>query len=63
MTLVIRIKIVTVNNAYRIIQLQTVLETLPASRVEFQHPTVFHLSVNSCGNSDGLPGFSTKTAD
>ena len=54
MTFIIRIEIIAVNNSYRIIQLQTELESKSASRIAFEHPVFFHFHTDPCRDLDRL---------
>ncbi len=62
MTFIIRIEIIAVNNSYRIIQLQTELESKSASRIAFEHPVFFHFHTDPCRDLDRLSGSITKSS-
>ena len=54
MALVIGIKIVAVNDAHGVIELQTELKAQTASGIKLQHPALFHLCADAGGNFHSL---------
>ena len=50
MTFIIRIKIITVNDTYCVIQLQTEFKSQSTSRVAFQYPVLLHFHTDSRWN-------------
>ena len=61
MTFIIRIKIITVNDAHGIVHLQSVLKAQAASGVDLQYPVFLHLRPDTGRDLNSLSGCQFKS--